>query len=117
MASALARSPLPPIRVSEAGGSAAPVVSERSLQQALLALDADNRTLRRKLGEAGTAAQMLFCARRGLTRASRPRGAEALAAALQQEKTAVGTAQAAALARREQAVRASAPRSPSLQTH
>lgn len=55
MASALARSPLPPVRVSEA--AAPPAVSERALQQALLALDADNRVLRRKLADAGTAAE------------------------------------------------------------
>ena len=54
-ASALARSPLPPVRVSEA--AAPPAVSERALQQALLALDADNRVLRRKLADAGTAAK------------------------------------------------------------
>ena len=66
MASALARSPLPPVRVSDDGAAAAPpVVSERSLQQALLALDADNRTLRRKLADAGTAAHQ-FCKRGGV---------------------------------------------------
>ena len=52
MASALARTPLPP---SREGLDAAPAgaVSERAVQQALLALDSDNRTLRRKLADAG----------------------------------------------------------------
>jgi hypothetical protein len=55
---ALARPPLPAIRVSDGGMAAAPaVVSERSLQQALLALDADNRVLRRKLADAGALLQ------------------------------------------------------------
>ena len=52
MASALARVPLPPLR--EGGESLVPgAVSERAVQQALLALDSDNRTLRRKLADAG----------------------------------------------------------------
>ena len=51
-----------------------------------------------------------------VTRQPRPRGAEALAAALQSEKNATGVTQAAALARREQAVRAAAYPFASLQT-
>jgi hypothetical protein len=62
MASALARTPLPPSREGVDAPSGA--VSERAVQQALLALDSDNRTLRRKLADAGAFRALRRCGAR-----------------------------------------------------
>ncbi len=81
------------------------------MQQALLALDSDNRTLRRKLADAGAvlhAALQRALAAAGFDACACLRCSEARAEALQAEKDAVGAAQAATLARRETAVRARA---------
>ena len=105
MASALARVPLPPHE--GAGSAASDGLSQRTLQQALLALDNDNRSLRRKLADAGAPAACVHAhaSLGGLTPHRVLRRAEKRASALQAEKDNVGAEQAATLARREQAVR------------